>query len=144
MRYFVLHLEYLIHLHLLHLSNLSCNFTVGFLVLTGRRVGEYLVKLHHGLLECLQLGILCLNLHEQVVELLDKIVDSGVEVREACVLRVQDSISGVLLLVELRVDVVKRLQAGKVGKCLILMKLGDVLVGGRIISAQTLSECIAY
>lgn len=100
--------------------------------------------MHHGLLECLQLGILCLNLHEQVVELLDKIVDSGVEVREACVLRVQDSISGVLLLVELGVDVVERLQVGKVGKCLILMKLGDVLVGGCAISPQTLGECIAY
>ena len=101
----VLQIKDLVKLHLLHLANLGRHLQVGRLVLPVRRVGEDVVQLHHGLLKGLDLHVLRLVHHVQVVQLLDQVVYLAIEVGEAGVLGVQLGLARVLVGMELLVDV---------------------------------------
>ena len=71
----VLQLEDLIKLDPLHLSNLCSHLEIRHFILAISRISEDLIKLHHGLFKCLDLQILRLHRHEELVKLLDKLVD---------------------------------------------------------------------
>ena len=68
---FVLHLEYLIHLHLLHLPDFGSYLPISLLILPGRRICEYFIELQHCFFKRLQLVVLGLDLHEQGIKFLD-------------------------------------------------------------------------
>lgn len=84
----VLKIENLVELDLLHFANFSCDFEVCSFVLTAGRVGKNFVKLHHRVFKGLNLHILGLRHHEELVKFLHEVVNLSVQVCKAGVLSV--------------------------------------------------------
>lgn len=101
----ILQLKDLVQLYLLHLSYLSSHLQIGCLVLPIGRVREDIVQLHHGLLKGLDLHVLGLVHHEQVVQLLHQVVHLAVQVGEARVFSVQLRFSRIFVSMELLMDI---------------------------------------
>ena len=64
---FILELENLIELDLLHFADLGCHFQIGSFILSIGRISEHIIKLNHCVFKCLDFELLRLNQDEHLV-----------------------------------------------------------------------------
>ena len=101
----ILQLKDLVQLYLLHLAYLSSHLQIGCLVLPVCRVRKDIIQLDHGLLKGLDLHVLGLVHHVQVVQLLHQVVHLAIQVGEARVFSVQLRLTRIFVGMELLMDI---------------------------------------
>jgi hypothetical protein len=121
-----LELIHLVELNLLQFAQLLCDFKVRLIAFAGCRIGEYLVQLDHRVLKCLELAILGLHLDKKLISPFNDLVNNGVQVLEAGILRVKDLLSRLSMGIELCVHVIDRLQVDELSKRQIRLQRHDV------------------